>query len=70
VQAVGTDAAWLSAQAHVGQPVSVFEQIRTAPGDPFSLDPQMSIASAGPVLLRHGKTSIDAVNEGCSTRGI
>jgi len=64
VQAIGTDAAWLSADAQVGQRVSVFEQLRTARGDPFPLNPQMSIASAGPVLLRHGQVDIDAVNEG------
>ena len=64
VQAIGSDAAWLSAHAQVGQRLSVSEQLRTARGVPFSLNPQMSIASAGPVLLRGGRTSIDAFNEG------
>ena len=64
VQAIGSDAAWLSAHAEVGQRLSVSEQLRTARGVPFSLNPEMSIASAGPVLLRGGRTSIDASNEG------
>ncbi|HUA05508.1 MAG TPA: phosphodiester glycosidase family protein [Solirubrobacteraceae bacterium] len=64
VQAIGTDAAWLSAHAQVGQPLSVFEQLRTASGAPFPLNPQISIASAGPLLLRRGQVDIDAVNEG------
>ena len=64
VQAIGTDAAWLSAHAQAGQRLSVFEQLRTESGAAFPLNPQMSIASAGPVLLRHGHTAIDAVNEG------
>ena len=64
VQAIGADAAWLSAHAQVGQRTSVFEQLRTASGAPFQLNPQTSIASAGPVLLRRGRIAIDAVNEG------
>jgi exopolysaccharide biosynthesis protein len=42
----------------------VFEQLRTAGGAPFELNPQTSIASAGPILLRRGRVAIDAVNEG------
>ena len=64
VQAIGSDAAWLSAHAPVGQQVSVFEQLRSAWGAPFPLNSQMSISSAGPVLLRRGHDAIDAVNEG------
>jgi hypothetical protein len=64
VQAIGTDAPWLSAHAQVGQRLSVSERLRTATGAPFSLNPAMSIASAGPVLLRGGRTTIDAFNEG------
>jgi Phosphodiester glycosidase len=64
VQAIGRDAAWLSDHAQVGQPMSVFEQLRTASGGPLPLNSQMSIASAGPILLRHGEAAIDAVNEG------
>jgi exopolysaccharide biosynthesis protein len=52
------------AHAQVGQQVKVFEQLRTARGSSFPLNPQMSIASAGPELLRDGQVAIDAVNEG------
>jgi hypothetical protein len=64
VQAIGTDAAWLSAHAQVGQRLTVSEQLRTAGGAPFALHPQMSIASAGPALVRGGRTTIDASGEG------
>ncbi|HUA49527.1 MAG TPA: phosphodiester glycosidase family protein [Solirubrobacteraceae bacterium] len=64
VQAIGSDAAWLTAHAHLGRQLTVFEQLRTASRTPFPLNRQTSIASAGPVLLRHGRLAIDAVNEG------
>jgi hypothetical protein len=64
VQAIGTDAAWLSAHARVGQRLTVSEQVRAAWGAPLPLNPGTSIASAGPVLLRGGHTAIDAFNEG------
>ena len=64
VQAIGTDAAWLTAHAQVGQQLSVFEQLRTATDAVFRLNANTSIASAGPVLLRGGRTAIDAFNEG------
>jgi exopolysaccharide biosynthesis protein len=54
----------LTAHARVGQRLSVFEQLRTARGAPFPLHPNMSVASAGPVLLRGGRAAIDAFNEG------
>jgi len=63
-QAIGSDAAWLSAHAQVGRRLTVSEQLRTASGTPFALNPQTSIASAGPVLLRNGRIAIDAVSEG------
>ncbi|MDQ2761430.1 MAG: phosphodiester glycosidase family protein [Actinomycetota bacterium] len=64
VQAIGTDTAWLTAHAQVGQRLSMVEQLRTASGAAFPLNPRVSIASAGPVLLRGSRTAIDAVNEG------
>ena len=64
VQAIGTDAAWLSAHAQIGQRLTVSEQLRTAWGAPFPLNSDMSIASAGPVLLGGGRTTIDASGEG------
>ena len=64
VQAIGADAAWLTAHAQVGQRLGLSEQLRTARGVPFALNPATSISSAGPVLLRGGRTAIDAFNEG------
>ncbi len=64
VQAIGTDAAWLTTHAQVGQRLSMFEQLQTASGGALPLNPRVSISSAGPVLLRSGRTAIDAVNEG------
>ncbi len=64
VQAIGTDAAWLSDHAQVGQRLIVSEQLRTAWGVPFPPNPEMSIASAGPILLPDGRADIEAVNEG------
>jgi hypothetical protein len=64
VQAIGSDAAWLTAHADIGQQLTVSEQLRTASGAPVRLTPQTSIASAGPVLVHDGRIAIDAVNEG------
>jgi hypothetical protein len=64
VQAIGADAAWLSAHARVGQRLSVSDQLRTSRGARFPLNRDMSIASAGPVLLRGGLPAIDAFDEG------
>jgi hypothetical protein len=64
VQAIGTDATWLTAHAQVGQRLTASEQLRTASGALFPLSPKMNVASAGPVLLRGGRTAIDAFNEG------
>ena len=64
VQAIGSDAAWLTAHAQPGQRLSVSEQLRTRSGAPFALNSQTSISSAGPVLLHNGRTAIDAFDEG------
>jgi hypothetical protein len=64
VQAIGSDAAWLTGHARVGRQLNVSEQLRTASGQPVGLGPQTSIASAGPVLVRGGRIAIDAVDEG------
>ncbi|MBO0847536.1 MAG: phosphodiester glycosidase family protein [Nocardioides sp.] len=63
VQAIGSDAAWLTAHAQVGQTLTVSEQVRDH-GRPVHLDAQTSISSAGPMLLRDGRSAIDAVDEG------
>ncbi len=64
VQAVGADAAWLSAHLHPGDSVALREQLRGSTGAPFRLRPGTSVASAAPVLLRGGHPWIDAVGEG------
>jgi hypothetical protein len=64
VQAIGADAAWLSAHAKVGRTLTVSERLDTDRGAPVALSPETSIASAGPVLLRGGRVDIDAVDEG------
>ena len=64
VQAIGSDAAWLTDHAQPGQRLSVSEQVRSSTGGPLQLNSQTSISSAGPVLLHDGRTAIDAFNEG------
>jgi Phosphodiester glycosidase len=64
IQALGTQATWISANVHVGDRLAIDEQIRTAAGAPVSLTPTTSIASAGPMLLCDGHQAIDAVDEG------
>ena len=64
IQGIGTDAAWLSAHVQVGRRMDVSEQLRRLDGTPFPLTPQTSIVSAAPILLRDGRTAIDAVREG------
>jgi hypothetical protein len=64
VQAIGADAAWLTANAQLGQRLSLREQVRTPWGGSLALTPHTSIASAGPTLLRNGRVAIDATNEG------
>ena len=64
VQAIGTDATWLSAHAQVGQRLRIRVQLDQASGAPFHLDGQTGVVSAAPILLRAGRTAIDAVREG------
>ena len=64
LQALGADATWLVAHVHTGQAVSVAEQIRDDHGAPVHLDRSTGIVSAAPVLLRDGRTAIDATREG------
>ena len=64
VQAVGSQAAWINSHLHLGDRVTIGEHIRTPSGAAVALDPDTSIASAGPMLLQHGRTAIDAVDEG------
>lgn len=64
LQAIGAQAAWISANVHVGARLAIDEQIRTSSGVRVPLTPTTSIASAGPMLLRDGRSGIDAVDEG------
>ena len=64
IQAIGTQAAWISTNVHVGDRLAIDEQIRTTTGARVPLTPTTSIASAGPMLLRDGHSAIDAVDEG------
>lgn len=64
VQAIGTDADWVSSHVRLGDLVTVSEQLREPSGAKFPLDEQTSIVSAAPILLRDGRVAIDAVREG------
>ena len=64
VQALGADATWLSANARPGSLLRVSAQLRRTDGAQFPVDGQTDIVSAAPVLLRDGRTAIDAVTEG------
>ena len=64
IQAIGTQAAWISTNVHVGARLAIDEQIRTTTGARVPLTATTSIASAGPMLLRDGHSAIDAVDEG------
>jgi hypothetical protein len=64
VQAIGTDQAWLAAQAKVGTRLSLSERLRTRRGQPVELSRDSTVTSAGPMLLQAGRPDIDAVTEG------
>ena len=64
IQAIGTQASWINSHLHLGDRITVGEHVFTASGTPVALRPDTSIASAGPMLVQHGRTAIDAVHEG------
>jgi len=64
VQAIGADAAWLQAHARPGARLLITEQLHKRNGAQFQVDRQTDIVSAAPVLLRDGRSAIDAVTEG------
>jgi Phosphodiester glycosidase len=64
LQAIGTDATWLSSHLQVGRRAVVSEQLRRLGGGPVPLTPQTSIVSAAPILLHDGRVAIDAFHEG------
>lgn len=64
VQAIGPDATWLGSHAPVGARLGVTERLEDGQSGTLALRPGLGIVSAAPVLLRHGRTYIDAVREG------
>ena len=64
LQAIGSDADWLSGHVTPGGRVGVSERIRSTDRAPLRLDDQTGVVSAAPILLRDGRTAIDAVREG------
>ncbi|HEY1567417.1 MAG TPA: phosphodiester glycosidase family protein [Solirubrobacteraceae bacterium] len=64
LQAIGTDATWLTSHLEVGRRIDVEEALHRLHGGPFPLTGQTSIVSAAPILLRDGRTDIDAFREG------
>jgi exopolysaccharide biosynthesis protein len=64
VQAIGADEAWLASHAQAGGRLSVSDRLWTGQGQPLQLNPDTTATSAGPILLRSGRTAIDAVTEG------
>lgn len=64
LQGIGTAATWLTAHAVVGRQLTVQEQVRDSAGHAVALTGSTGIVSAGPILLRDGKMSIDGATEG------
>jgi Phosphodiester glycosidase len=64
IQAIGTEASWLSAHARIGHRLTISWQLRGPSGAVLPVDDEMSIVSAAPILLRDGQEAIDAVREG------
>jgi Phosphodiester glycosidase/SPOR domain len=64
LQGIGTAATWLKAHAVIGRRLTVHEQVRDSSGKAVQLTGKTGIVSAGPMLLRGGRLSIDAATEG------
>ena len=64
LQGIGTAATWLKAHAVVGRRLTVDERVRDSSGRAVPLTGGTGIVSAGPVLVRDGRLSIDAATEG------
>lgn len=64
IQAIGSGATWIGSHIHIGDPVTLRVRLRLSSGKPFRLSDHTSIVSAAPVLLRGGRSAIDAVREG------
>jgi Phosphodiester glycosidase len=64
LQGIGTAATWLRAHAVIGRRLTVGEQVRDSSGRAVPLTGRTGIVSAGPMLVRDGRLSIDAATEG------
>ncbi|GAB3988287.1 phosphodiester glycosidase family protein [Actinoallomurus acanthiterrae] len=64
LQGIGTAATWLKAHAVIGRRLTVDERVRDSSGKAVPLAGKTGIVSAGPILVRDGRLSIDAATEG------
>jgi Phosphodiester glycosidase len=64
IEGIGRAATWLRRHARPGRHLAVTERLTDRRGQPVPLRPGMSIASAAPVLLSHGRPAIDGAAEG------
>jgi hypothetical protein len=64
LQGIGTAATWLQTHAVAGRRLTVDEQVRDSSGRAVPLTGRTGIVSAGPILVRDGRLSIDAATEG------
>jgi exopolysaccharide biosynthesis protein len=64
LQGIGTAATWLQTHAVVGRRLTVDEKVRDSSGRAVPLTGKTGIVSAGPILVRDGRLSIDAATEG------
>lgn len=64
IQGIGAAGTWLAQHAVVGHHLLVSERVTDTSGHPVPLTPDVSIASAAPLLVKDGRTAIDAVTEG------
>jgi exopolysaccharide biosynthesis protein len=64
IQGVGAAGTWLAQHAVVGHRLVVSERLTDTSGRAIPLSHGVSVASAAPVLVRHGRTAIDAATEG------
>jgi exopolysaccharide biosynthesis protein len=64
LQGIGTAGTWLKTHAVAGRRLTVDEQVRDSSGRAVPLTGKTGIVSAGPILVRDGRPSIDAATEG------
>lgn len=64
IQAIGDEAIWLAAHAHVGDRLRVDTRVTDSRGHGVPLTPDTTIIQTGPTLIRDGKISINAYSDG------